>query len=109
MLMDVMEQTERVRKVQGRTLIYQGITKDKAGNQIRPAILYSFSETVQVRVNHRRRLLEVINKAKSMDGMNEDLARYLAKFAMSRDTITQSINSQLNTRKNADDQQDQAD
>lgn len=96
LLINTTEQTERVRRVMGRTLIYQGVTKDKGGKNILPGKEYVFSDTVQVPVNHKRRILEVIDRAPTMQGMEEDLARYLVKFGQSKEAITESIKSHKN-------------
>lgn len=98
LLEDVLENTERVRKVEGRTLIYEGVTKDQDGKQIEPATEYVYREPIQVPVKHKRRIREVIDKAKTLEGMNEDLARYLVKFGKSKQAITDSIPEHLRTK-----------
>lgn len=98
LLIPVVEQQERVRKVEGRKCIYEGVTEDQKGNLIRPDEIYVLKDTVQVPVNHKSRLAEVIKRAATLDGMNEDLARYLVKFGKSKDAITESIPQHLRTK-----------
>lgn len=98
LLEDLLENTERVKKVEGRKLIYQGVTKDQTGAQIKPDTMYTFREQIQVPMNHKRRLREVIDKATTLEGMNEDLARYLVKFGKSKQAITDSIPEHLRTQ-----------
>ncbi len=98
LLLPVKENTEVVKKVEGQTLIYRGIKEDQKGNPIKPGIEYVFRENVQVSVNHKRRILEIIDRAKTQEGMQEDLARYLVKFGISKETITESIPEHLRTK-----------
>jgi hypothetical protein len=98
LLIECDENTERVRKVEGRHLIYQGITKDVNGKQIVPGKQYVFSETVRIKVNHKNRLKDVIKNAKTIEGMQDDLARYLVKFGKSKDAITESLPQHLRTK-----------
>jgi hypothetical protein len=91
LLKKVVEEKEHIKKVEGRALIYEGITKDKDGKQIRPGTLYVISEIRTMPVNHGRRLREIIEKSKNMADLNEDLARYLVKFGISKQAITDSI------------------
>lgn len=98
LLEDVLENTERVRTVEGRTLIYEGWKEDQNGKPIHPGTEYTIREPIQVPVNHARRIREVIDKAKTLEGMNEDLARYLVKFGKSKQAITDSIPEHLRTQ-----------
>jgi len=94
LLIDVKETTTHVRTMKGRTLIYQGVTKDKDGKQIKPGTMYVFSDEIEVSVNHRRRMLEIIDRARNQAGMEEDLSRYVVKFGKSKEAIQASINNQ---------------
>jgi hypothetical protein len=85
------EQTERVTSKMGVNVIKAGTTTDVKGKPIEPYILYAFAETVQVKVNHKKRLLEVIKRAPTKEGMMEDLARYLVKYGKSKEAISESI------------------
>lgn len=91
LLMDGFESTDFVKEVEGVSLIQRGITKDVHGKQIHPGTMYKLLETSQVAVNHKRRLLQVIEKAQTRQGMKDDLARYLAKYAKSKQVISDSI------------------
>lgn len=99
LLLAAKENTERVRKVIGRTLIYEGVTKDKDDKPIHPGIEYVYREPVQVQVNHKRRIREIIEKSKTLEDMQEDLSRYLVKFGKSKEAITGSIPEHLRTKK----------
>jgi hypothetical protein len=96
LLSEVIEHTQRVTKRMGATVLQNGVTHDLKGQPINPHILYAFMDSVPVKVNHRRRLLEVIDKAPTVKGMEEDLARYLIKFGKSKEAITESISKLKN-------------
>jgi hypothetical protein len=99
LLVDCFENTERVRTVPGSTLIKEGVNFDVKGKRIVATKKYVIADTVRIQVNHKRRLREVINRAKTLDGMNDDLARYLVKFGQSKQAITDSIPEHLRTNK----------
>jgi hypothetical protein len=84
------EEQEEQKKCEGRTLIYNGVTEDKEGKPIQPGIEYLCAEKVQVPINHEKRLNEVIDRAKTMEGMMEDLSRYLVKYGTSKEAIKKS-------------------
>lgn len=91
LLLDVMENTERVTKVEGRSLIYQGITETKTGEKIQPGKKYVYREPTQVPVNHRRRIRHIIENATSLEAMENDLAAYIVKFGTSKEDLKASI------------------
>jgi sulfur transfer protein SufE len=90
LLAETYEDQEEQKKCEGRVLIYNGITKDKEGNQINPGIEYVYADKVSVKIDHEKRLNEVIDRAKTMDGMMEDLSRYLVKYGTSKEAIKKS-------------------
>lgn len=98
LLAETWEEQEEQKTAQGRTLIYQGVTKDKEGNPIKPGIDYVYTDKVNVKVDHEKRLNEIIDRAKTMDGMMEDLSRYLVKYGTSKEDITQSRKNDERTR-----------
>lgn len=90
LLAEIWEEQEEQKQCEGRTLIYNGITEDKKGNPIQPGIMYEYADKVKVKVNHEQRLNEVINRAPTMQGMMEDLSRYLVKYGTSKAAIKKS-------------------
>jgi hypothetical protein len=90
LLAETWEEQEQQKQCEGRTLIYNGVTKDKEGNQIDPGIDYVYAEKISVKVDHEQRLNEVINRAPTMEGMMEDLSRYLVKYGTSKEAIKKS-------------------
>jgi sulfur transfer protein SufE len=90
LLAETYEEQEEQKECEGRTLIYNGVTEDKEGNPIQPGINYVYAEKVQVKVDHEKRLNEVIDRARTMDGMMEDLSRYLVKYGTSKEAIKKS-------------------
>lgn len=90
LLAETWEDQEEQKECEGRTLIYNGITKDKEGNPINPGISYVYAEKVPVKVDHEQRINEVINRAPTMEGMMEDLSRYLVKYGTSKEAIKKS-------------------
>lgn len=99
LLKNVIEHTESVRKVMGRTLIYEGVTKDKDGKPIHPGTQYVYRAPIEVPVNHERRIRHIIELSKNLEDMQEDLSRYLVKFGRSKEAITDSIPAHLRTKK----------
>lgn len=99
LLVDCFENTERVRKVYGSQLVKEGVNFDVKGKRVIATKQYVISDTVRTRVNHKRRLREVIDRAKTMAGMEDDLARYLIKFGKSKEAITESIPEHSRTKK----------
>lgn len=102
LLAPVFEETTVNKTVEGRQLIYQGVTKDEKGKQIQPAGLYTVNKTVKTEVNHGRHLRKVIEMAKDKQGLEDDLARYLIKFGQSKEAISASINTDLQNQINTD-------
>lgn len=90
LLAETYEDQEEQKKCEGRILIYNGVKEDKEGKPIKPGIEYVYTEKVPVKVDHEKRLNEIIDRAKTMDGMMEDLSRYLVKYGESKEAITQS-------------------
>lgn len=90
LLVETWEDQEEQKECEGRTLIYNGVTKDIQGNPIQPEINYLYTELVKVKVDHEKRLNEVINRAPTMEGMMADLSRYLVKYGTSKEAIRKS-------------------
>lgn len=90
LLAETYEEQEEQKKCEGRTLIYNGVKEDKEGNQIKPGIEYVYTEKIPVKVDHEKRLNEIIDRASTMDGMMEDLSRYLVKYGTSKEAIKKS-------------------
>jgi len=99
LLAEAWEEQEEQKTCEGRQLIYNGIIKDKEGNPIKPGIDYVYTDKVSVKVDHEARINEIINRAKTMDGMMEDLSRYLVKYGESKEAITESRKQDEELRK----------
>lgn len=85
------KKVEKIEEIEGRNLIYRGVTKDHKGNQIRPGIKYLYSITETVKVNHAQEIGHIIADANTQEEMTDRLGEYLAKYAKSRDEVRQSI------------------
>jgi len=90
LLKETTEEVEEQKECEGRTLIYNGVTKDVKGNPIHPATMYVYTDITVVKVDHEKRLKEVIEKAPNMPGMMADLSRYLVKYGKSKNAIKNS-------------------
>lgn len=85
------EDIEEVKEIEGRNLIYQGITKDHIGNQIKPGIKYLYSVTETKTVNHAQKIGQIIADAANREEMETRLAEYLVKYANDREEIRRTI------------------
>lgn len=88
---DAMEEIEEVKEIDGRNLIYKGVTKDKKGRQIRPGIKYLYSVTETRPVNHAQKMGQIIADAANQEEMRTRLAEYLVKYAKDAEAIRRSI------------------
>src|SRR4029077_11147718 len=84
MLMPALEETTKIKKVSGATMIKAGDKEYQTPGGIllpvNPAKKYLYKVSVQVPVNHRRRIRRIIEDAKDEIEMNEKLGEYLFKF-----------------------------
>lgn len=78
-------------RISGRTLIYQGQTKTKTGKQILPGQTYERSTLVEVNVNHKRRIMRLMDQAKNQEELTDLLGSYLAKYADKKEDLKKAI------------------
>lgn len=99
LLQELTEPRNYTKEVEGSTLINTyNIRKDLKGKAIHPGTKYMIEETEQVKVDHLKKLRQVIERAGNLDDMNEDLARYLVKYGKSKQAITDSLPAHLRTK-----------
>jgi len=99
LLKQLTEPRNYTKEVEGSTLINTyNIRKDLKGKPIHPGTKYLIEETEQVKVDHLKKLRQVIDRATNLEGMNEDLARYLVKYGKSKQLITDSLPEHLRTK-----------
>lgn len=82
---------EEIKEVEGRNLIYQGVTKDTKGRQILPGLKYLYSTKEVVKVNHAQEIGHIIADADTQEQMTDKLGEYLAKYAKDREGVRRSI------------------
>lgn len=82
----ILETTFVKKQVEGRSLVYQGITRDGNGDIILPDKMYDIGEKRTVAMNHERRINDLIDKAKDYDDMTTLLGTYYSKFASGKGT-----------------------
>jgi hypothetical protein len=90
LLKEVEEEVEEQKECEGRVLINNGVTIDVKGNLIHPGTNYVYTDIIKIKVDHEKRLKEVIEKAPNMPGMMADLSRYLVKYGKSKNAIKKS-------------------
>lgn len=83
-LADAFVTTVGKKTVEGRSLIGRQIVKDIGGNTILPGGQYTVDENKTVKINHRQRLDDIIDKAKDFDEMTGEIAKYLAKHSKNK-------------------------
>lgn len=88
---DATEAIEEMKEIEGRDLIYQGITKDMRGKQILPGVKYFYSTTTTRRVNHKQKMGRIIDDAPNQAEMVERLGEYLAKYAKDPNAVRETI------------------
>lgn len=86
------ETTERVKKVKGSSLKnFMSITVDGKGNPIIDAKDYTITDSVEVPINHSRRVRSIIELAPTMAAMTDALGVYVAKYAKSKSEVLEMI------------------
>lgn len=96
MLLPFKEKTTVIRRRKGSYLLNNGITeiRSKAGifTMVSAAKDYDVSEVVEVPVNHRRRMSQLLEEAKDMAEAEQKLGEYVARFANPSNFISSSSN-----------------
>lgn len=88
---DAQEAVDKVERVSGRNLIYNGVTKDANGAPILPGAQYDLYTSEIRAINHRQKIGHIIADAANMEEMHDRLAAYLVKWATSRDAVVATI------------------
>lgn len=100
MLRDVYEETESVQVLKGSSLKnFLNVHVDNKGNPIVDSMDYAWPKKVSVKVNHARRIRNIIDLAKTEEDMHNALGDYLALNAKSKEEVLQQIPAHLRKNK----------